>query len=338
MSSSSVPITMQALYSSESTDPSAKTPFTLSLSSIPVPAELPTSHALIRIKAAGLNPSDALNAFQHPFPTAIKPQIMGRDFSGIIVSIANDASPPSDWKVGDEVYGTGADYLSFTSPGVHAEYVLVPFFALARKPENLSFEQAGVVGVPYTAALAALKRAGIASEKTVLIVGATGSVGKAAVNIARGVYGCRVITASRHDETDVNTTKDPGFEGVSRLTGGKGVDIALDVAGAKAGMEAAIKVLAVNGRYVFIAAGNGGTEVTFDARNLYRKNLGILGVMAVDIKEMTLLMGEMKGWFEEGKLQPPDEREFEKVNIEQALEKYPEVLKLAKKKWVIVFD
>ena len=278
-----------------------------------------------------------MNAFVSPFTNAIKPIIPGRDFAGTVVGLPS--SNDSTYVIGDEVYGTSGNLISVRVDGAHAEYCLLPVEAVTLKPKNLSFVQAGTIGTPYSVALQALKRADAKKGGTVLILGASGAVGTAVFEIAKGPLECTVITASRRDTTDINTVKDPKFDGVRQKTEGRGVDIIIDCAGTAEGMEAALGVLARWGRYAFVAAGKGG-DVKLNAVNLYRANQTIIGVnsLEVDVKDVAGWMSELREWFENGTLKVPTEEGVTKISIEEAVDKYQEVSKLGGKKYVIVFE
>jgi NADPH2:quinone reductase len=122
-----------------------------------------------------------------------------------------------------------------------------------RKPHNLSLTQAARVGVPFTTASIALHRAGTLTADIVLILGVAGTVGSAVVQLAKGM-GCKVITASRHDSEDINTSSDPTLEKIGVLTDGRGVDVVVDTVGDPHLMKAALGRLALRGRLSFISA------------------------------------------------------------------------------------
>ncbi len=99
--------------------------------------------ALVRVKAAGLNPSDLTNV-KGGFPQTKLPGTPGRDYSGLV------EEGPEEW-IGAEVWGSGAE-LGFTADGTHADYLVVPAASLSRKPANLAFAAAAAAGVPFLAA------------------------------------------------------------------------------------------------------------------------------------------------------------------------------------------
>src|SRR5580658_1934086 len=158
--------------------------------------EVPTptpgdGEALVEVRAAGINPSDLKN-IQGTMHGTTLPRIPGRDFAGIVVDGPADVA-------GREVWGTGGD-IGFTRDGSHAQYILLPLAALTPKPTNLSMDAAGSAGLIFvTACSAMVSAANVSQGDTVLIIGATGGVGSAAVQIAKS-RGARVIGAVRSDE------------------------------------------------------------------------------------------------------------------------------------------
>ncbi|MBK5188701.1 MAG: zinc-binding alcohol dehydrogenase family protein, partial [Gemmatimonadaceae bacterium] len=105
---------------------------------MPVPG---ASEVLVRVRAAGMNPSDVKNVLGSFRETTV-PRIPGRDFAGVV------EKGPEEW-MGREVWGTGAE-LGFTHDGTHAEYVVLPASGLTLKPTSLPFSLAASCGVPYT--------------------------------------------------------------------------------------------------------------------------------------------------------------------------------------------
>ncbi|KAK9366601.1 chaperonin 10-like protein [Lipomyces kononenkoae] len=296
--------------------PSPESPPTLSLETVPKPTVKP-SHVLVKILATAIQPSDKMNA-KGLFPMTTYPRIPGRDFSGVVVD-------GPDELIGEPVYGSGGP-LGLTIDGGHAEYCLLPQEAIVRKPETLSYLQAASVGIPFTTAFLCIKRARATKHDVVLVLGATGAVGSAAVEIANAIGCRRVITASRRDTTDVNVAKDPKLDAVTRLTDGKGADVVIDTVGDIGLMKAALDVLAVKGRYAWIAAPRGGasTDITVDIFQTYRKEHELIGCNSLnysleDIKE---IMRELLVWFENGKLKTIADEEFVLVSMDAAVEAY----------------
>ena len=160
-----------------------------SLLSAPVPA----SDVVVHVVSSCINPSDVKNA-TGDMPHTAFPRILGRDFSGLVVATGS-SSTAKEW-MGAAVYGTGGD-LGFLRDGAHAEYIRLPAAAMARKPANLTFEQAACVGVNFVTAYSGLFLVGkLTADDTVLITGASGGVGTAVRQLAERA-GAAVITVDR---------------------------------------------------------------------------------------------------------------------------------------------
>ena len=142
---------------------------------------------LIKVEAMGLNMADWRLLTGRPFFIRLagmgKGKIPGSDMAGRVLSIGQEVK---ELQPGDEVYGD----LSSVGSGAFAEYVCVPEKAVAKKPSNLSFEQAAAVPMAAVTALQGLRDAGrIQPGQKVLIHGASGGVGTFAVQIARAFGG-----------------------------------------------------------------------------------------------------------------------------------------------------
>jgi len=154
---------------------------TLSIETRPVPRP-GVGEVLVRVRAAGVNPVDWKSA---PRRVGLVP---GVDVAGTIDTLGENVAR---FKVGDAVIGFAR------GSGSYAEYAVVPITSLARKPRKMSFEEAAGLPIAAETAYRALHEAGrIAAGQTVLINGAAGGVGSAAVQIAKAA-GARVVgTAS----------------------------------------------------------------------------------------------------------------------------------------------
>jgi NADPH:quinone reductase len=227
---------------------------------------------LIRVKAAGLNPSDLTNV-KGGFAQTALPRTPGRDYAGVV------EEGPKEW-LGVEVWGSGAEF-GFTEDGTHAEYVIVPAASLARKPANLGFAAAAAAGVPFMAAYAALvETAGLREGETALIIGAAGSVGRAALQLVK-IRKARAIGVGReageiHGMEVISSSGDVAAA-VRDRTDGRGVDVCLDAVGGPM-FQAALASLANGGRLAVIAAAKGDANVTFNMRDFYHRQLRLLGV------------------------------------------------------------
>ncbi|MGW2190124.1 NADP-dependent oxidoreductase [Streptomyces sp. NPDC001719] len=225
---------------------------------------------LIKVKAAAVNPVDwkAQAGYLDAALDAVFPVIPGWDVSGVVVQPGADAA---EFAVGDEVIGYVRE--DFLSRGTFAEYVAAPVRTLARKPANLTFEQAA--GLPLaglTAYQSLVKALKVGQGETVLVHAAAGGVGSMAVQIAKHL-GARVIgTASERNHDYLRglgaepVVYGEGLADRVRALAPSGVDAALDLAGGEAltvspallaegGRIASIAdpaVLGLGGRYVFV--------------------------------------------------------------------------------------
>ncbi|KAK4963499.1 hypothetical protein LTR10_001128 [Elasticomyces elasticus] len=277
----------------------------------PGPGEL-----LIKIHASSVQPADILNS-KGGFGMTTFPRTPGKDFAGIV------DTGPSSWQ-GKKVFGTSGSSFSFTSDGAQADYAVMPEGAVAEMPSNLSFAQAASLGTPWTTASLALSRAQAKEGEMVMVLGATGSVGSAAMEIAK-LMGY------------VDSTSDPELKGAKELTGGKGPDVVFDTVGDFELTKAAFDVLAFNGRLVTITSPRQGrTELSVDILSLYRRQISLVGcnTAAHPQEEMGQMLRELAPAFESGKLTPPEEKGMSLITLDQAPDAYSGKIKKA----VIVFD
>ena len=156
----------------------------LSVQTRPVPQPGP-GEVLIKVRAAGVNPVDWKSAARRAG------MVPGTDVAGVIDTLGTDVT---GYKPGDAVMGFARQ------SGSYAEYAVIPVTSLARKPKSLTFEQAAGVPIAGETAYRALHEVGgVTRGQTVLIHGAAGGVGSAAVQVAKAA-GARVIgTASANN-------------------------------------------------------------------------------------------------------------------------------------------
>ncbi|KAK3114237.1 hypothetical protein LTR53_007633 [Teratosphaeriaceae sp. CCFEE 6253] len=279
---------------------SGSLPPTLTIEEIPKPSPEP-GELLIKVCASSVQPADILNS-KGGFGMTSFPRTLGKDFAGIVES----GSP--DWQ-GGEVFGTSGNAFSFTRDGAQAKYAVVPEGAVAEMPSNLSFPQAASLGTPWTTAHLALLRAHATPEDVVMVLGATGSVGSAAMEIAK-MKGCKTISVGRHG-ADIDSTADPELKRVMLMTNGKGPDIVFDTVGDFKLTKAAFDVLGFNGRLVTITAPRqGGTELGLDILSLYRRQISIVGCNTAwqSQEAMGEVLRELAPAFQSGQLAAPTRR------------------------------
>ena len=285
----------------------------------PVPA---AGEVLVQIKAAGLNPSDVKNVLGR-FPYTTLPRIPGRDFAGVVVE-----GPQA--LLGQEVWGTGRD-LGFFADGSHAEFVKVSAKGVAHKPSHLSFAQAASLGVPYTTAWDALERSGVGKGTRLLVIGANGAVGSAALALAN-IRGAQVLAAVRRAEQvevlqgqgveaiALSAPEDLGVQVNSVFKGG--ADVIFDTTGFW--LPAAVAGLAPFGRIAIIAAPVDG-QVQLPALALYRKGGSVVGINSLlyNCEQCAVMLEQFGRFFDEGSLPLPTG--LREVALAEGLQSYGEV-------------
>ncbi|KAF7894233.1 hypothetical protein EAF00_007747 [Botryotinia globosa] len=294
---------MQAIYASR---PSTTAQLQLTLKSLSVPTTPSGSNtALIRVHAAGINPSDVSNAILDRFGGK-KPIVPGRDFAGTVIQA------PSDPQL----------------EGTHAEYIATPVEGLAIKPKCLSWTQASAVGVPYPTAYLMLEEAAARSGDVVLIFGARGAIGKGAIELANA-KGLKTITTSRN------------LNNVLKLNNGRGSSIILDCAGSPVLMEKGLAILGKSGRYVFVSGmRGGGPEVKINVMKMLVMDQSLHGVnsWSLTLAETKDIMAKLERMFEDGEIKGPDEESLTKIKLTDVVEAYQVVAKFDGKKFVIAME
>lgn len=239
----------------------------------PSPAD---GQVLVRVKAAGVNPVDTyIRSGIH----AVKPKLPytpGKDGAGVVEAVGPGVRR---FAPGDRVY------VADTLTGSYAEYALCREDQLGRLPENVSFEAGAGVFTPYATSYRALfQKAGAKIGETILVHGASGGVGIAAVQWAKSA-GMRVIGTASTDEgrelaaangaDAVFDHSDPGhYAAIMEATAGKGCDVVLEML-ANVNLENDFAALAKFGRIVVIGS-RGSLE--FTPRLAMTKEATILGM------------------------------------------------------------
>ncbi len=245
---------------------------------VPTPAPGP-GEALVRIKAASVNFPDLLmtrGEYQLKPPLPFTP---GLDFAGEVAGLGEGVS---GLEIGVAVVG-GA------RTGAFAEYIVVPAKALRPKPARLSFGEAASYGAAYlTARVALVRRANLQPGEWLLVHGAAGGVGLAAVDLAKAM-GARVIAASASDDKlaqvarlyapDATVNVTGGFrDRVKEITGGRGVDVVYDPVGGDV-FDESLRCLAFDGRLLVIGFTSGRIP-TVSANIPLIKGISVMGVRA----------------------------------------------------------
>ena len=230
---------------------------------------------LIRVAAAGVNPHDTY-VCAGQVPGVRLPLTPGQDAAGVALAVGSEVTGCA---AGDRVYAGGS--LS----GTYATHALCHATQVHALPDRLSFDEGAAIHVPYATAHRALfHRAGARAGETVLVHGASGSVGLAAVQLARAA-GLRVLGTggsesgraliARHGAHEVLDHRAPDLaERVRAATGGRGPEIILEML-ASANLERDLELLAPRGRVVVIGS-RGRIEI--DPLQTMVGELSVLGV------------------------------------------------------------
>ena len=221
------------------------------------PLQPAAGEALVDVKAAGVNFPDALiiqNKYQTKPPLPFTP---GGELAGIVRAVGPGASQV---QVGQAV-------IAFTAWGAFAEQVLVSQDQLIAMPEGMPFEVAGSFLMTYGTCYHALHdRAEVKAGETVLVLGAAGGIGIAAIELAKAI-GARVIAAASSDDKlavcrahgadeTINYQTQDLRERLKALTHGRGVDVVCDPVGGPFS-EAALRSMAWRGRFLVIGFADG---------------------------------------------------------------------------------
>jgi NADPH2:quinone reductase len=282
-------------------------PDTLVIEDLPDVVPAPGQVA-IDVQAAGVNFPDVLiiqNKYQFKPELPFTP---GSELAGVIRAIGEGVN---NFKVGDKV-------LVFVSQGAFAEQIAVPATAVMPMPPGLDFDTAAAVTLTYgTSHHAVVDRAQLKAGETMLVLGAAGGVGLAAIEIGKAL-GARVIAAASSDEklaickehgadATINYSTQDLREAIKSTTDGKGPDVIYDPVGGIYA-EPAFRSIAWRGRYLVVGFANG--EIPKLPLNLaLLKGASVVGVFWGEFarrepKANQAAMQELMGWMAEGKIRP----------------------------------
>ena len=279
---------------------------------VPTPA---ANEVLIEVAAAGVNRPDVLQRKGGYPPPPGASDIPGLEVAGTIVATGAGANT---WKIGDPV-------CALVTGGGYAEYVAAPAPQCLRIPCGLTLvEAAGLPETFFTVWVNVFERAGLKGSETLLIQGGSSGIGVTAIQMARA-FGHRVfVTAGSAEKCTaceklgasraINYRTEDFVAVVKELTGGKGVDVILDMVGGDY-VPRELACLADDGRLSLIAF-LGGTRATIDMTDILRRRLTITGstlrARSVDVKGAIAQSLEQKVWplIEAGRIKPVIYRTF----------------------------
>ncbi|MCC6919760.1 MAG: NADPH:quinone oxidoreductase family protein [Alphaproteobacteria bacterium] len=264
-------------------------------------------HVLVAVKAVGIGFVDVLGALGRYQVKQELPFVPGGELAGVVEAVGEGVG---DIHPGDRVIGGGF-------AGAWAEYVLCPAAAVRRMPENMSFEQGAMFRTNYATALHGLRDRGqVAPGETLLVLGAAGGTGTAALQVGK-ILGARVIAAASTAEKRAAALQlgadeavdytDPAWrEALKALTNGKGIDVVFDPVGG-ATTEQAFRSLAWKGRHLVVGYAS-GTIPALPINLALLKGASLVGVDVARFGNMhepakaQANLQELFDWFAAGKL------------------------------------
>ena len=270
--------------------------------------EIKKNEVLLDVHAAGINFPDTLiiegkYQFKPPFPFS-----PGGEAAGVISAVGEKVS---HLKVGDRV-------MALTGWGSCAEQVAVPAYNILPMPEAMDFSTAAAFSMTYGTAMHALKQRGsLQPSETLLVLGASGGVGLAAVEIGKAM-GARVIAAASSAEklevarqagADelINYQNEEVRERLKTLTKGQGVDVIIDPVGGDL-FETVFRSIAWNGRMLVIGFAS-GTIPLLPANLPLLKGAAVIGVFWGSFaqrqpQDNVENFQQLFAWYAQGKLKP----------------------------------
>jgi NADPH:quinone reductase len=292
-------------------------PEVLRLKEVPTP-QPGSGQVLVRIHAIGVNPVETyIRAGTYARLPAL-PYTPGNDGSGVIEQVGSDVT---EFKPGDRVYTAGS--LS----GTYAEVALCKAEQVHSLPENVSLPQGAAMGTPYATAYRGLfQRADAKPGETVLVHGASGGVGTAAVQLARA-RGLRVFGTAGTDEGrklarqqgahEVFDHHAPNhFEQIMNATSGRGVDVIVELL-ANVNLGKDLAILGKGGRVAIIGS-RGRVEI--DPRDTMQRDVDLRGMVLPNTPpaEMASIHAALVAGLENGTLRPVVSKEFLLAEAAQA--------------------
>ena len=288
----------------------------LEIREVASPAVPQERQILVRVKAAGLNRADLLQARGlYPPPAGFSPNNPGLEFAGEVTATGDGVTA---FAIGDRVFG-------ITAGEAQAELVLTDESLVARIPDNLSFTEAAAVPEAFITAQDAIFTLGDLKAGETLLIHAVGSgVGLAGLQLAKAAE-AKVIGTSRTAEKldkcaafgldEAILTAEPVFaENVKSATGGKGVDVILDLVGGAYFAEN-LASLALRGRLILVGLTSGRTA-EIDLGMALQKRLQITGTTlrarSLDEKAAAIrkFVGDVVPLLASGRVRPNLDRVF----------------------------
>jgi NADPH:quinone reductase len=303
---------MKAIRVNEFGDPDV-----LRLEDVPTPRPGP-GEVLVRMHAIGVNPVETYIRAGTYARLPKLPYTPGNDGAGVIEQTGDSMT---EFKPGDRVYTAGS------VTGTYAEFALCKTDQVHRLPANISFAQGAAMGTPYATAYRGMfQRADAKPGETVLVHGASGGVGTAAVQLARA-RGLRVFGTAGSDEGrklareqgahEVFDHRAPDhFEQVMKATNERGVDVIVELL-ANVNLGKDLPILAKGGR-VAIVGSRGRIEI--DPRDTMQRDVDLRGMVLPNASpaDMASIHAALVAGLENGTLRPVVGKELPLAEAAQA--------------------
>jgi NADPH2:quinone reductase len=234
---------------------------------------------LIRVAAAGVNRPDIIQRLGKYPPPPGASDIPGLEVAGTVVAVGRPIDAPLRWKPGDRV-------MALLAGGGYAELAVAPAAQCLPVPDGLSFVEAAAIPETYFTVWSNLfDRARLEPGESLLVHGGASGIGTTAIQMAHA-FGARVFTTARTPERcamcerlgagkAIDYEKEDFVEVVRALTGGRGVDVVLDMVGGDY-VPRNLELLAEDGRLVLIALLR-GSRAEIDLGRVMRRRLTITG-------------------------------------------------------------
>jgi NADPH:quinone reductase len=292
-------------------------PEVLRVEDVPTPQAGP-GQVLVRIHAIGVNPVETYIRAGKYARLPQLPYTPGNDGAGVVEQVGPGVT---EFKTGDRVYTAGS--LS----GTYGEFALCKLEQVHPLPTNVSFAQGAAMGTPYATAYRGLiQRADAKPGETVLVHGASGGVGTAAMQLAHA-RGLRVFGTAGSDE-GLKLAREQGahevfdhrapdhFEQVMNATDGRGVDVIVELL-ANVNLGKDLTILAKRGR-VAIVGSRGRVEI--DPRDTMQRDVDLRGMVLPNTspEEMASIHAALVAGLENGTLRPVIGKEFPLAEAAQA--------------------
>jgi len=292
-------------------------PEVLRIEDVPTPQPGP-GQMLVRMHAIGINPVETYIRAGTYARLPELPYTPGNDGAGVIEQIGESVA---EFEPGDRVYTAGS------VSGTYAEFAMCKADQVYQLPANVSFVQGAAMGTPYATAYRGLFQRGHAKPgETVLVHGASGGVGTAAVQLARA-RGLRVLGTAGSDEGH-KVAREQGahetfdhrapdhFEQIMKATDGHGVDVILEML-ANVNLGKDLTILAKGGRVVVIGS-RGSVEI--NPRDAMQREADVRGMILPNTPpaELTSIHAALVAGLENGSLRPVIGKEFPMAESAQA--------------------